>query len=102
MSAYNQFLDSWNDILGLRAPEHHHRMTDFLVDVTNGSHHGLLMAFRHSGKSTIVGVFAACTLFLRPETRILILSAETHLATRMVMHIRNILENHPWCEGLVP
>lgn len=103
MSVYNQFLDSWNSVIGLTAPAHHHRMTDFLGDVVNGdSHRGLLMAFRHSGKSTIVGIFAACTLFLYPKTRILILSAETHLATRMVMHIRNILENHPWCEGLVP
>ena len=103
MSVYNQFLDSWNDVIGLTAPEHHYRMTEFLGDIVNGdSHHGLLMAFRHSGKSTIVGIFAACTLFVRPETRILILSAETHLATRMVMHIRNILENHPWCVDMIP
>ena len=53
------------------------------------------MAFRHSGKSTVVGIFAACMLYLHPETRILILSAESGLATRMVNHIRNILENHP-------
>ncbi len=103
MSVYNQFLDSWNSVIGFTAPEHHYRMTEFLGDIVNGdSHHGLLMAFRHSGKSTIVGVFAACTLFVRPETRILILSAETHLATRMVMHIRNILENHPWCVDMIP
>ena len=103
MSVYNQFLDSWNSVIGFTAPEHHYRMTEFLGDIVNGdSHHGLLMAFRHSGKSTIVGIFAACTLFLRPETRILILSAETHLATRMVMHIRNILENHPWCADMIP
>lgn len=103
MSVYNQFLDSWNSVIGFTAPEHHYRMTEFLGDIVNGdSHHGLLMAFRHSGKSTIVGIFAACTLFLRPETRILILSAETRLATRMVMHIRNILENHPWCIDMIP
>ncbi len=103
MSVYNQFLDSWNSVLGMSAPMHHHTMTNFLDDIVNGeSHRGLLMAFRHSGKSTIVGVFATCTLFLRPETRILILSAETHLATRMVMHIRNILENHPWCMDMIP
>ena len=103
MSVYNQFLDSWNSVIGFTAPEHHYRMTEFLGDIVNGdSHHGLLMAFRHSGKSTIVGIFAACTLFVRPETRILILSAETHLATRMVMHIRNILENHPWCVDMIP
>ena len=103
MSQYNQFLDSWNSILGLCTPAHHHIMTDFICDVVTGDvRRGLMMAFRHSGKSTIVGIFAACTLFLRPETRILILSAETHLATRMVMHIRNILENHPWCADMIP
>lgn len=103
MSEYNQFLDAWNSILGLTTPEHHHIMTNFLCDVVNGDvRRGLMMAFRHSGKSTIVGIFAACTLFLHPETRILILSAETHLATRMVMHIRNILENHSWCTDMVP
>ena len=62
----------------------------------------ILVGLKHSGKSTIVGIFAACTLFLKPETRILILSAETHLATRMVMHIRNILENHSWCTDMIP
>ncbi|MBO7509462.1 MAG: phage terminase large subunit [Alphaproteobacteria bacterium] len=103
MSEYNQFLDSWNSILGITTPPHHHVMTNFLFDVINGDvRRGLLMAFRHSGKSTIVGIFAACTLFLKPETRILILSAETHLATRMVMHIRNILENHSWCTDMIP
>ena len=60
------------------------------------------MAFRHSGKSTVVGIFAACVLYLRPETRILVLSAHNALAARMVAHIKNILENHPWCGDLIP
>ena len=103
MNQYNEFLDSWNRVLGYETPAHHHEMTKFLADVINGDYRrGLLMAFRHSGKSTIVGIFAACVLYLRPETRILILSAETHLATRMVMHIRHILENHPWCADMIP
>ena len=90
-------------MLGYETPAHHRYMTKFLADVTDGdSHRGLLMAFRHSGKSTIVGIFAACVLYLRPETRILILSAETQLATRMVMHIRHVLENHPWCVDRIP
>jgi len=76
---------------------------DFLVNVLNNNpHRGLLNAFRHSGKSTVVGLFAACVLYHRPETRILILSAESGLASRMVSHIRNILENHPWCGGILP
>ena len=65
-------------------------------------HRGLLNAFRHSGKSTVVGVFAACVLYYKPETRILILSAETGLASRMVSHIKNILENHPLCGDTLP
>ena len=89
--------------MGYETPAHHREMMNFLTDTINGdSHRGLLMAFRHSGKSTIVGIFATCVLYLRPETRILILSAETGLATRMVMHIRHILENHPWCVDLIP
>ena len=103
MNSYIDFLNKWNSILGLTTPEHHRQMTAFLTDVfVSEPHRGLLMAFRHSGKSTIVGVFAACALYLRPQTRILILSAETRQATRMVMHIRHILENHPWCADLIP
>lgn len=78
-------------------------MMQFLADVyQNAPRRGLLMAFRHSGKSTVLGVFAACTLYLRPQTRILILSAESALATRMVAHIRHILEMHPMCTDLIP
>lgn len=76
---------------------------EFLVDVwLHDPHRALLLAFRHSGKSTVVGVFAACVLCMRPQTRILILSAESTLASRMVAHIRNILENHPMCVDMIP
>lgn len=97
------FLDTWNRVLGFNTPEHHRRIMKFLVDIFNNKpHRGLLNAFRYSGKSTVVGVFAACVLYYRPETRILILSAESSLASRMVSHVKNILENHPWCEGVLP
>ncbi len=100
---FYKFLDEWNELLGLPTPQHHRKIMRFLVDVWNSApHRGLLMAFRHSGKSTVVGIFAACVLYMRPETRILILSAETTLASRMVAHIRHILENHPRCAALVP
>ena len=97
------FLDAWNKVLGLQTPQHHKQIMNFLVDVFNNTpHRGLLNAFRHSGKSTVVGVFAACVLYHKPCSRILILSAESGLASRMVAHIKNIIENHPWCEGIVP
>ena len=97
------FLDVWNKFIGLQTPIHHQKIMQLLVDVFNENpHRGLLNAFRHSGKSTVVGIFAACVLYHHPKTRILILSAESGLASRMVSHIKNILENHPWCEGILP
>lgn len=97
------FLDSWNNLIGLQTPEHHKTIMRFLVDVLNNEpHRGLLNAFRHSGKSTVVGVFAAFVLYNLPNTRILILSAESGLASRMVAHIKNILENHPLCVDVLP
>ena len=103
ITAACNFLDAWNHMLGLSTPKHHKQILEFLVDVFNNNpHRGLLMAFRHSGKSTVVGVFAACVLYHNPETRILILSAETSLSSRMVSHIKNILENHPWCVDILP
>lgn len=102
-NAFHEFLDTWNNVLGLPTPSHHRQIMDFLVSVWQTKpYRGLLMAFRHSGKSTVVGIFAACVLHLRPETRILILSAESGLSTRMVSHVRHILENHPLCQNLIP
>lgn len=103
ITAFYDFLDAWNRMLGYVTPKHHKKILEFLVDVLeNEKHRGLLMAFRHSGKSTVVGIFAACALYLNPDLRILILSAHSGLASRMVGHIRNILENHPFCADLIP
>ena len=100
--AFN-FLDEWNKLIGFKTPEHHKQIMRFLIDVLNNEpKRGLLNAFRHSGKSTVVGIFAACVLYYKPNTRILILSAESGLASRMVSHVKNILENHPWCSDVVP
>ena len=91
VDAFN-FLDAWNKVIGFQTPNHHRQIMRFLVDVFNNKpRRGLLKAFRHSGKSTVVGIFAACVLYHNPQTRILILSAETGLASRMVFHIKNIL-----------
>jgi len=98
-----EFLDEWNKLLNFQTPQHHKNIMNFLADVfENPPKRGLLTAFRHSGKSSIVGIFATCVLYLYPETRILILSAETNLASRMVSHIKHILENHPYCSDMLP
>ncbi len=103
ITEFYNFFDTWNSILGFQTPAHHRQIIEFLYSVlSDAPHRGLLMAFRHSGKSTVVGIFVACVLYLRPQSRILVLSAESSLASRMVSHIRHILENHPWCSDLVP
>lgn len=103
ITEYYNFLDEWNKLLNLVTPKHHKQITEFLADVfENSPKRGLLMAFRHSGKSSVVGIFAACVLYLYPQTRILILSAETKLSSRMVSHIKHILENHPKCSDMLP
>ena len=103
ITTFYNFMDVWNRHINMTTPTHHRKIMDFLVNVLEfAPHKGLLTAFRHSGKSTVVGIFAACVLYVRPNTRILILSAETTLANRMVNHIRNILENHPLCVDMIP
>lgn len=103
ITEYYEFLDEWNGLLNLKTPVHHKKIMQFLAETLETSpRRGLLMAFRHSGKSSVVGIFAACVLYQRPKTRILILSAETSLSSRMVSHVRHILENHPRCADMLP
>lgn len=98
-----KFLDEWNELLGFKTPTHHKKILSFLVETMGGiPRRALLLAFRHSGKSSVVGIFAAWVLSVFPKTRILILSAETNLASRMVSHIKHILENHPACAEMLP
>ena len=97
------FLDTWNSILNMQTPDHHKKIMTFLTETyMQNPHRALLLAFRHSGKSTVVGIFATWILKIKPESRILILSAETTLASRMVGHIKNIMENHPDCVDMLP
>jgi hypothetical protein len=61
-----------------------------------------MMCFRHSGKSSVVGILSTWLLTVKPNHRILILSAEQNLSGRMVSHIKNIIENHPACKDMIP
>ncbi len=103
ITEYYDFLDEWNRLLNFKTPAHHKKIIKFLAGILDTPpRRGLLMAFRHSGKSSVVGIFAACVLHMRPQTRILILSAETGLSSRMVSHIKHVLENHPRCSEIIP
>lgn len=62
----------------------------------------LLMAFRACGKSTLVGLFSAWLLLRQPDSRILVLAAESNLASKMVRNIKRIIELHPFTMHLIP
>lgn len=98
-----EFAWIWNHTAGLSTPALHRRMLRWLVDrVAAGDARLLLMAFRGSGKSTLVGLFCAWMLYREPATRILVLAADHALATRMVATVRRILGRHPLCGALLP
>jgi len=98
-----EFVWIWNRTAGLPTPAVHRRILRWLADGgTAGDKRLLLMAFRGCGKSTLVGLFCAWTLYRAPDTRILVLAADHALATRMVATVRRILTRHPLCGALLP
>ncbi|MBQ7413338.1 MAG: phage terminase large subunit [Alphaproteobacteria bacterium] len=102
MSSLIEFIWIWDKVQGFNLPRHHRMMARFLTGLYRDRESGLLMAFRNSGKSTIVGLFCAWLLLNNPDLRILILSADQGLARKMVHHIKKIIERHPLTRTLVP
>ncbi|MDY6408141.1 MAG: phage terminase large subunit [Pseudomonadota bacterium] len=101
-SSFLEFIWIWDKIQNLTLPRHHKEMAVFLSHLFQTRQNGLLMAFRNSGKSTIVGLFGAWVLYQNPNIRLLILSADHTLAKKMVHHMRQIIERHPLTQGLKP
>lgn len=96
-----EFVWIWNRLQGQSTPPVHRRILRWIERETP-SRRLLLMAFRGCGKSTLIGLFCAWSLYRRPELRILVLAAEQSLAGKMVGHVRRIIERHPLCESLLP
>lgn len=98
-----EFAWIWNRLSRLGTPALHRRVLRWLEECgREGDRRLLLMAFRGSGKSTLVGLFCAWTLYRNPDARILVLAADHALATRMVAQVRRILARHPLCGALLP
>ena len=98
-----EFLWIWDQIQGLNVPEHHKAICKFLSQMfEQDKNHALLMAFRNSGKSTLVGIFCAWVLYQNSDMRILIMSADYELAKKMVRNIKRIIEHHPLTKHLKP
>lgn len=97
------FIKIWNDLFEFTTPAHHHKMGLWLEQIYHGlDRKGLLMAFRNSGKSTIIALFCAWILYQNANERIVVVSATSRLATKISRHIRRIIEYHPLTKILIP
>ena len=99
----DDFIRAWNDRQNLTTPALHLRIAGWLSSSwAAGERQLLLMAFRSSGKSTLVGLFCAWRLLCDPSTRILVMAADHALARKMVRNVKRIIERHPQTGLLVP
>ncbi|MBL8832491.1 MAG: phage terminase large subunit [Rhodospirillales bacterium] len=97
------FVDEWNALQGQATPALHARMAGWLAGhAAEKTTRLLLMAFRASGKSTLVGLFCAWLLARDPDIRVMVLAAEEALARKMVRNVKRIVERHPATAGLKP
>lgn len=100
---FAEFVWIWNGLQGLTTPPLHLRIARWLANRwAAGDRELLLMAFRNSGKSTIVGLFAAWLLLQDSNTRILVLAADFALAKKMVRNVKRVIERHPCTRHLKP
>ena len=98
-----EFVWIWDELQSLKLPKHHRKICRFLSDsYLKNKGQALLMAFRNSGKSTLVGLFCAWLLYTNPNVRILIMSADYELAKKMVRNVKRIIERHPFTLALKP
>lgn len=100
---FPEFVVMWHQGQGMTTPRVQIKMARWLDRRTRKDDQQLLlMAFRGAGKSTLTALYAAWTLYRAPATRILVVAAHDHLATRMVRHVRRILEQHLVTKHLCP
>lgn len=103
-TTFLEFVWIWDKIQHLSLPTHHKIIGRYLSHLYHqeGRRYALLMAFRNSGKSTLMGLFCAWALSQNPNLKVLILSADSDLSRKMSTHIQRLLEQHPCCQGLKP
>lgn len=103
MLDFDEFVWIWNRSQGLATPSLHLRMARWLTrEGLTGNRELLLLAFRNSGKSTIVGLFCAWLLHRDPNIRILVLAGDFEVAKKMVRNIKQLIERHPATRRLKP
>ncbi len=103
LARFAEFVWIWDQMLGLSLPAHHRKMAGWLEECwQSGRREMLLMAFRNSGKSTLVGLFCAWLLYRDADLRILVLAADLDLAKKMVRNVKRVIERHPLLAARLP
>lgn len=101
---FYEFIYVWFKLQNLSVPRHQRKIAEWLSTLWQSAdeRQGLLMAFRNSGKSTVVGLFCAWVLYRESATRILVMAADHALAKKMVRNVKRIIEQHPLTGHLKP
>ena len=103
MISFKEFVWIWNRFQGLGTPELHIRMASWIQENwESGERELAILAFRGSGKSTLVGLFCAWLLVRNQNLRILVLAADFSLAKKMVRNAKHIIEKHPFAKIIKP
>ena len=98
---FPEFVMVWQRWHDQATPALHRRMARWLAaQLDENERRLLLLAFRNSGKSTLLGLLAAWLLTKDPDHRVLVLAAEHALATKLSRFARRVVERHPLCAGL--
>ena len=99
-----EFVYVWLRLQGLQVPKHQKKIALWLSLIWHKkkNRQALLMAFRNSGKSTIVGLFCSWMLYTDSTVRILVIAADHALAKKMVRNVKRIIEQHPLTQGMKP
>lgn len=81
-------------------PKAHIDLANWLED-TQDNPRRILQGYRHIGKSFIISLYTAWRLFCDPNDSILIISAQSGIASQNVAFIKNLFEKNPLTEHLI-
>lgn len=96
MMDFPTFVALWNRVEGRTTPELHIMICRWLEAGWRGKDRRmLLLAFRNSGKSSLLALFITWALTENPALRVLILAAEQSLAEKLAANARALIERHP-------
>ena len=97
--SFKVFLDTLNIVSQFETPPIHLEIAEWL-EATDKEPRRILQAFRHSGKSYLLGAFICWKLLIDPNWTCLLISAKRNLALRNSLFIRSMIESHPMLQHM--